>query len=559
MATVPPDKPAAPAKPAPPQRGSSAKPPSAAKAASARPATARPAPRAAKPAPPAAAAAAPTASAPPPEAVDNAPAHTGRFLIFNAVPAWMVSMVIHALLLVILALCPLSVGGAEKLTEIVMAETQPEEEVVEEFEIEEPPPLEINEMEVDSQVMVTAAPIDTTINEVFEGVQLDQSLDAAPVSIELADFADRTAPKSDLLKGVGGLTGTGVSGRMAGKRDGLVRKYGGTEESEAAVAKALKWLAAHQNQDGSWCFDHRFGGSCHGQCSHPGTLNKDLNGATAMALLPFLGAGQTHMEGDYQNTVRMGLWYLMTHQKADGSLNSGGSMYSHGLASIALCEAYAMTQDRKIMLHAQGAINFITRAQDPVGGGWRYKPQEPGDTSVVGWQLMALKSAHMGYLAVAPNTIKLAVKFLDSVQQDSGSFYGYKDPGRGSATTAVGLLCRMYTGWKHDDPALERGVNWISDKGPSKTNMYYNYYATQVLRHYEGEMWDKWNTEMRDYLVEAQAQKGHETGSWYIAGDHHGERAGRLYHTCMATMILEVYYRHMPIYAKAASTEDFPL
>lgn len=492
--------------------------------------------------------------------MDDAPAHTGHFLIFNAVPAWMVSMVIHAMLLVILALCPLTLGGAEKLTEIVMAETKPvEEEIVEEFEIEEPPPLVITDLEMDSQVMVTAAPIDTTINEVFEGVELDQSLDAAPISISLTDFADRTAPKADLLTGVGVTGGTGVGGRMAGSRDGLVAKYGGTKESEAAVAAALKWLASHQNQDGSWCFDHRFGGSCRGQCSQHGTLDKDLNGATAMCLLPFLGAGQTHMEGEYQNTVKMGLWYLMTHQGADGSLNAGGSMYSHGLAAIALCEAYAMTQDRKVMMHAQGALNFIAYAQDRVGGGWRYKPHEPGDTSVVGWQLMALKSGHMGYLAVQPATIKGVVKFLDSVQSDSGSFYGYKDPGRGSATTAVGLLCRMYTGWKHDEGALERGVDYLAKQGPSKTNMYFNYYATQVMRHYEGEMWDEWNTEMRDFLVENQAKGGHQNGSWYIAGDRHGDRAGRVYHTCMATMILEVYYRHMPIYAKAASTEDFPL
>jgi hypothetical protein len=343
----------------------------------------------------------------------------------------------------------------------------------------------------------------------------------------------------------------------------MVRANGGNDASEAAVAAALQWFANHQLPDGGWNFDHRMG-QCNGRCSQPGGLTTGRNGATAMALLPFLGAGQTHMEGKYKKNVEYGLMYLMRSMKVEGGHGAlsepGGSLYSHGLASIVLCEAYAMTQDRKLMGPAQLALNHIVFAQDPVGGGWRYTPKQPGDTSVVGWQLMALKSGHMAYLNVPPNTIKGAMMFLDSVQSDSGARYGYTGPGAGQATTAVGLLCRMYLGWKHDHPALERGVQNMSAQGPSKTaNMYYNYYATQVMRHYEGEVWDKWNTEMRDWLVSTQAKEGHERGSWHMDGDHGAERGGRLYCTSMATMILEVYYRHMPIYGKQAAEEDFPL
>ncbi|MAR12971.1 MAG: hypothetical protein CL681_23765, partial [Blastopirellula sp.] len=206
------------------------------------------------------------------------------------------------------------------------------------------------------------------------------------------------------------------------------------------------------------------------------------------------------------------------------------------------------------------SINHIVYAQDPVGGGWRYQPKQPGDTSAVGWQLMALKSGHMAYLQVPPVTVQGAMRFLDSVQSDSGAKYGYTSPGSGQATTAVGLLCRMYLGWKKDNGALHRGVEFLSQKGPSANNMYYNYYATQVMRHFEGEMWDKWNTKMRDSLVNSQIKRGHEEGSWHMGrGDHGSERGGRLYCTSMATMILEVYYRHLPIYGKQAAEEDFPL
>lgn len=279
-----------------------------------------------------------------------------------------------------------------------------------------------------------------------------------------------------------------------------------------------------------------------------------------MALLPFLGAGQTHIQGEYKNTVKMALYFLASRQKANGSFHeSGGSMYSHGLCSIAMCEAYAMTKDRALMRPAQASINFIVYAQDPVGGGWRYQPKQAGDTSVVGWQLMALKSAHMAYLQVPPATVIGASRFLDSVAADSGSKYGYTNPGGGTATTAVGLLCRMYLGWKKDHGSLERGVQFLASRGPSKGNMYYNYYATQVIRHYEGDIWKKWNTEMREWLVGSQKKEGHERGSWVMSGDHGAERGGRLYCTSMATMILEVYYRHMPIYGKQAAEEEFPL
>ncbi|MFM9114661.1 MAG: hypothetical protein ACKOU6_00675, partial [Planctomycetota bacterium] len=219
-----------------------------------------------------------------------------------------------------------------------------------------------------------------------------------------------------------------------------------------------------------------------------------------------------------------------------------------------------MTHDRDLMAPAQAAINFIVYAQDPVGGGWRYQPRQPGDTSAVGWQLMALKSAHMAYLQVPPITLVGASKFLESVQVDSGSKYGYTGPGAGNATTAVGLLSRMYLGWKRDNPALDRGVKFLSDTGPGQGAMYYNYYATQVMRHAEGDAWKKWNEVMREMMVTTQSKNGHEAGSWHFKGSDHGaESGGRLYCTAMATMILEVYYRHMPIYRKAAAEEDFPL
>jgi len=353
--------------------------------------------------------------------------------------------------------------------------------------------------------------------------------------------------------------GSGLEMRLNGaSRASLVRSEGGSEESERAVALALHWLSEHQSYDGSWSFEHGAAPKCHGRCDDEG-FNGSRVAATALALLPFLGTGQTHREGQYKRTIEQGIKYLTRFEQAqaNGSLwDPSGTMYAHGLASIVLCEAYGMTHDAALEAPAQAAVNFIVFAQDPQGGGWRYQPQTPGDTSVVGWQLMALKSAQMAYLRVPPNTMRKAGYFLDYVQGDHGAVYGYQRPEtRRPATTAIGLLCRMYLGWKHETRALQKGVHALTQLGPStdktamKNNMYYNYYATQVMHHFSGYPWQRWNAVMREYLIATQATKGHETGSWFLDGSDDGSRAGgRLYCTAMAAMTLEVYYRYMPLY-----------
>lgn len=494
------------------------------------------------------------------EAGYEATGSTSRFILFQAVPSWMFSLVVHMVILVVLGLMmlPFEVEELPSLTS-VMSKNDIIEEIVDDLTdaLDEPIDIPTEEVEVEMQV--------DTISEVtdVEEIEIADDVEAPVAAVEFEKIADRVAPTTDLLSSTESVVGSGISGRGAEARAVMVRDYGGTKQSEAAVAMALKWIANHQNRDGSWSFDHSLNGQrCN--CSKAGSLKTSMNGATAMALLPFLGAGNTHKKGAYKKQVEAGLYYLTRAMKVKGATGDltdpGGRLYSHGLAAITLCEAFAMTKDRQLMAPAQMSLNFIVYAQDPVGGGWRYKPKQAGDTSVVGWQLMALKSGHMGYLQVPPATIQGCYKFLDSVAANSGATYGYTTPGAGQATTAVGLLCRMYMGWKKEEPALQRGVDQLAKWGPSKGNMYFNYYATQVMRHTGGKRWDVWNKELRDYLVASQEKgNGHSSGSWAIGTDHGARSGGRLYSTTLATMILEVYYRHMPIYAKQAAEDEFPL
>jgi hypothetical protein len=480
----------------------------------------------------------------------------GRFLLFAAVPSWLVSMILHALLLMMLAL--LSFPEQSTSDQIVaLTSTRAEVEEIDEIEDEEIEP-------VDVQAFMDEAPVDLADVEAPEDtitIPEFEDIDAAPQHFDLQEIADFKAPDNDMASLVGAMTGNALQGRGAEARKSMVKRFGGSEGSEAAVASALTWISEHQERDGGWSFNHQR--ACGGRCGNPGVIGESRRGATAIALLPFLGAGQTHKDGKYKKTVEQGLAFLIRNMKVQGVMGDlsdpgGGSLYSHGLAAIALCEAYAMTNDSELLQPAQMALNFTIFAQDPLGGGWRYKPHQPGDTSALGWQLMALKSGHMAYLKVPPETIRAASGFLDYVAVDNGAKYGYTMPAPRPSTTAVGLLCRMYLGWKKDQPALKAGVEFLSRTGPTD-NIYQDYYTTQVMRHYGGEFWEKWNGVMRDKMVNSQVTKGHARGSWFFPKSPHADSGGRLYCTAMATMILEVYYRHLPIYGRQAAEEDFPL
>src|SRR5262249_44671808 len=117
--------------------------------------------------------------------------------------------------------------------------------------------------------------------------------------------------------------------------------------------------------------------------------------------------------------------------------------------------------------------------------------------------------------------------------------------------TAVGLLCRQYLqAWGDKNPRMIKGVqNFILTNLPNSKNMYYSYYATQVMHHFGGDPWKTWNEKMREDLIASQDRtKGAMGGSWPSAGDPHSSSGGRLMQTSLSLLTLEVYYRHLPLY-----------
>lgn len=473
-------------------------------------------------------------------------------------PSWLVSMAVHLALVLLLTLLTVAAGdlggGSGELS--VAIDPEAASGSVDELSGES----------LESSAALETTPIaevDDALNTLSEMPEATNPIGLVRPDMSAIDGALTPAEGGDGIVGEGGSLEIRLD---PGSRSALVRSGGGTAESEAAVERALFWLAEHQQADGSWSFEHQKSPKCQGACGQPGSVPGKI-AATSLALLPFLGTGQTHKEGQYKKNIEGGLRYLVRTMQIQGDLGSlhelGGQMYGHGLAAIALSEAYGMTHDSWLREPAQAALNYISEAQDPNGGGWRYMPRQPGDTSVVGWQMMALRSGQLATLRVQQHTMRKAGYFLDHVQGDRGATYGYLGPERTRpATTAIGLLCRMYLGWKHEQLALQRGVHILGNLGPStdktpmRDNMYYNYYATQVMHHYGGYPWQRWNEVMRQYLIDTQETVGHQRGSWYFQGHDHGVGSGgRLYFTALACMTLEVYYRYMPLY-RPGSVEE---
>lgn len=331
----------------------------------------------------------------------------------------------------------------------------------------------------------------------------------------------------------------------------VIEDMGGTPETEQAVKDALAWLAAHQSDDGRWDIDG-FDEQC-GKCGGAGKIGNQDVAATALAALAFLGAGHTHMhEGTYRENVKRAVDWLVSQAKDDGDLRGRGNMYDQGMATIALAEAYGMTKDASLRLVVERAVAFIAAAQNPKTGGWRYYPRLDSDTSVFGWQVMALKSAAMSGLSVPDDVLKSAAKWLDHVSSGrSGGLYAYQAGESPSfAMVAEGMFSRQLLGRKPSHPSMKETAEYLRQRlpGGSETNFYYYYYGTLAMFQHQGPPWEDWNRAMRKVLLPTQAESDARRGSWAPEGQWSSE-GGRVVQTALATLCLEVYYRYLPLYS----------
>ena len=345
-------------------------------------------------------------------------------------------------------------------------------------------------------------------------------------------------------------------------------------QTELAIERGLEFLARTQRDDGSWRL----------QDFDTEVLVRSDTAATGMSLLAFQGAGYTHKQFKYADTVGRGLQFLIRNQKTDGDLyipqdpasDQNAWLYSHAIAALALTEAYGMTQDAALRSAAQNCIDFVVTSQDPGRGGWRYRPGLGSDTSVSGWYMMALKSAQLAGLDVPTSSFRRLNAYLESSQvPNSPHLYRYNPFAADTpqqrhglqptpVMTSVGLLMRLYLGWHRQQPEMIDGTDYLLQYPPrhgtssrSFRDTYYWYYATQVLFHMGGRQWEQWHDQLYPLLIEHQVTQGEFAGSWDPISptpDLWARYGGRLYVTAMNLLSLEVSYRHLPLYDAHASS-----
>ena len=345
------------------------------------------------------------------------------------------------------------------------------------------------------------------------------------------------------------------------------------------MSAALRWLGRHQSSDGTWSSADYAVRCKDSTCTGKGEQGFD-EGVTSLGLLAFLGAGYTQLSKDIMSdpnvpgvavaageAVKKGLQALIAGQDAEGCIGGRGPkfLYNHAIATLALCEAYGMTQAPVLREPAQKAVDFLVGAQNP-GSGWRYGARGgESDTSVTGWAVMALKSAELSELPFPRSATDGALAWIDRAT-DRGPFprVGYNEagsgkvyiPGRNEAfadhptMSAIGLVSHLFLKKNGHDAALANAL--IADLPAWKVqqiDFYSWYYSTLALYQFDGPSgshWRGWNELMKNALVLNQKlpEHGCENGSWDPSVDRWGSEGGRVYATAMNAMTLEIYYRY---------------
>jgi len=347
--------------------------------------------------------------------------------------------------------------------------------------------------------------------------------------------------------------------RAPEQRKGLIAKLGGTPQSEEAVDHALRFLARQQEPDGRW--------TQVSEESLPGkrAYNSHDMAITGLALLTFLARDNSPFEaGPYRQTIRRGLNYLLTNQSADGDLrgppefrgpaSQQANLYDHAIAMLAISECALLTGDARLTASSRAAARFIVNAQDSDGGGWRYAPGQTGDTSVFGWEIMALHTAELLGFQIPSETRRLSHHYIDTACTGPRNVLASYQPGVDPTQTMTSemIFARILLGEHLSDADVQDATEFLSRYAPDAAHpdLYCWYYASLCMLQMNSPAWSDWNARTRDTLVQLQTRGGFADGCWEI--NVRGiDRSGYIFTTAIATLTLEVYYRYAPGLAEA--------
>ncbi|MDO4630532.1 MAG: carboxypeptidase regulatory-like domain-containing protein, partial [Planctomycetia bacterium] len=439
-----------------------------------------------------------------------------------------------------------------------------------------------------NQVLGTFLPNADAVGNTWNVCEIQISEDQQASVKALGSFEDKSVQAMELYEK-----------RTQENRLAWIEDYGGNADTEDAAAAALEWLARHQcitktktkrglNPYGSWsvcCLDPE---SEHCRCEYPELKEGEKPGKllcmdaapdymvanTGLAVLAFQAGGHYFFnDRKYSENVKLGLDWLVENQDKHGALvtptRAGGYhekfMYEHGIGTFALAEACAVTRamgekvPEKYQKAMEKAVRFTLKIQHN-DGGWRYKmdPTEVSDTSVTGWQVLALKSAKEAGYQIPPAVIrKLKVFYERHTRLKNGETrYTNTMAGETEALTGIGLLVRQFLLDEGDSTYVEIGAErlrkaaiseWESKKEEERVPDFYTWYKCSLaMQQYGGRNWEVWNEIIRNELVRLMRRDGCQRGSWDPEADVYFDMGGggRIYVTAMGALTLQVYYRY---------------
>lgn len=339
--------------------------------------------------------------------------------------------------------------------------------------------------------------------------------------------------------------------------------------TRAAIDHSLAWLAAHQDENGKWDSDEFMKhDDSDAPTSGAGRGHQDV-GVTGLALLAFLGDGNTLREGPHREVVKRAVSWLRNQQDDSGLIGTNAShdfIYGHAIATLALSEAYGLSEYKMLRKTVERAIAYLEAHRNPYMV-WRYQPRDnDNDTSVTMWCLMAYKSAQDFGIPVNEQAFQLVQTWLDQVTDPVTGRAGYTKrgepssrmpgdhsqrfpPERGEALTAAGLFGRFLLGQQPDEhTVMQQSAEQLLKKPPvwdeaaGTIDGYYWFFGSHAMYQMGGRFWHDWSKALLTAVVRTQREDGSFTGSWDPVGVW-DENGGRVYSTALMTLALESSYR----------------
>ena len=341
-----------------------------------------------------------------------------------------------------------------------------------------------------------------------------------------------------------------------------ITENGGTPQCEEAVVKSLRWLQKQQNKNGSWGE-----GPQNYQCA-----------MTGLALLSYLAHCETPLSEEFGDTVLKGISFLVDQGMKTPVISlvpqTNEVCYDHAIATYALCEAYTFCRQMDIPSIAN-LEKVVVKAVDQImnnqneNGGWAYnyntRPGAHTDLSVTGWNVQALKAAEHGGIKPSRghirNALRKAAMYCRKTSLTNGLF-AYQENGNEprASLVGVGVLSLQMCG-NGSDSAARKGLDWMLKNtskpfnwkaGDTTSNLYQHYYGVQAAMNRGGDVWKAYNRAFRDSTLRAQASDGSFAANGFggpggvVQTNQNRHANDKIYRQCLATLMLEVYYRFLP-------------